>query len=130
LELEGLDCSHVAKIDAVTVRVKEQQGAQREVTKFEISDLVLTVPEINADSFFKWRDEFLLQGKHLDVHEKKGSLVYLDGTRASALLTLNFSGIGMVRIDDADRDRPDSPRLVKVHLYCEKIDIVAPQPPR
>src|SRR5215471_9046220 len=60
LQIAGLDCTRVTKIEAITVKQKvvenpvgEARGYQKGAANVEVSKLVFTLPEAQAESFYK-----------------------------------------------------------------------------
>ena len=69
LQIDGLDCSRVNRVDAISIRQTVPQDALGELRDYvkepaylEIPNLVVTMPESHAASFSAWADDFINQG--------------------------------------------------------------------
>jgi hypothetical protein len=117
LAIDGLDCKTVNKIEAITLR---QTGGDRERPRLEIPNLVLTLPESGAESFYQWHEDFVINGKSAD--ERKGTLEYLTPNLGQALFTLEFENLGIFRLtSDKGEANADQIRRVTAEMYCEEI---------
>jgi hypothetical protein len=134
LTIPGLDCTKVAKIDALTVRqsvTRDEDGEKRdyhlEPGKLEFPNLVITLPDGAAESWLKWHQSFVVEGDNGDDREKTGTLVYLDPTRQKELctLTLHHLGIFKLTLDPAANDN-DKIHRVTVEMYCERMTVAFP----
>jgi hypothetical protein len=116
LEIAGLDCSRVAKIDALPV-----PGS----SPVDFPALRVTAAASSQQTWTDWRDEFVVKGLNDDTHEKSGSLVYLAPDVKTKLGTVKFSNLGIFRLGSASDEQPRSAiaRFV-AELYCEKMELV------
>jgi hypothetical protein len=83
LEIDGIDTTKVAHIDAFSVRQSvssDAVGAKRELTRepqrLSFPNLKITLAEVGADSFRKWYEAFVIKGSNQDTDEKQGRLVF------------------------------------------------------
>lgn len=128
LEIAGLDCSRVNKIESLTVKQKvtenavgEQRDYELEPAHLEIPNLVITLPEANADTFFAWHEDFVIRGMSDSRNEKTGTLSWL-GNNGSLLGSLKFSGLGIFKCaPDKMEAGADNIRRTKAEMYCEDI---------
>jgi hypothetical protein len=114
LEIDGLDCTRVSKVDAFTI-----PGPQAGVVDFP--DLRITLAEANANTWFDWHEAFVVKGK--TAAEKSGSLIFLSPDRKSELGRVLFSGLGIHRLaaaGAAERAASTARRLL-AELYCEQM---------
>lgn len=95
LEIDGLPCERVSKIDSFTW---EQKVVRDEVGKFrepktgpKISDLTLTVGMADLDAWRRW--------KSTGGDEKNGSLTFLGPDRTAELMTIGFDHLSIVSIE-------------------------------
>jgi len=137
ITIPGLDTSRVSKIAPLSVKFKTATGnvgVQREPQKgsgaADISNLVLTLPEAFATSFYTWSDSFLVGGKNGDGEEKTGTIELLDPAGKDVLLTLELKGLGLVSVSTVSSPQsssPDALALVRAELYVESLGLkVAP----
>lgn len=131
LHIEGVDCSKVNKIEAITVKQKVTQlyfGAMRhpelEPTGIEFPNITLTLAAAFADDFIKWHDEFVVKGAKDPEQEKQGYIEFLDPQGKDALFTINLNNVGIhnLQIDKSEANAEDIKRI-KVELYVDSMDL-------
>ena len=84
----------------------------------DYSNLKLQLPEIAAEPFYNWHDNFVLKGFNADKFEKKGTLRWLSPTQnKKPVFSLQFEHLGILSVVRL----PDKPGYVQVELYCEKV---------
>ena len=133
LTIPGLDCSRIAKIEALTIKqtiAQDQIGqariAQKEPAKLEFPNLVISLPEASAGTFYAWFQSMVIKGETGENNEKLGTLEFLDPTLKGTLLTINFHHLGIFGFSPEKSDaNADTIRRVKVEMYCEQITIGA-----
>ncbi|HEY3484181.1 MAG TPA: hypothetical protein VGK49_02300 [Ilumatobacteraceae bacterium] len=134
LEQETTKVSAVSSI-TVTRRVQEHVGEHREFEEDVVLDLprvIVRIAQASVEPFRSWFNDFVINGQNDDGHERTATLTFLDPTRTSDLLRLQFGGVGIVRVA---RERRDAGVEViassHVELYCETIRLtrLAPPPP-
>jgi phage tail-like protein len=130
LQIAGLDCTRVNKIEAITIKQKivdnpvgEMRTVQKEPAKLEVPNLVVSLPEQHAATLLAWHKESLASGNRVAASRKSGQLEYLTEDLRETLFTLDFHGLGIFKVTP---DKPEAGneniRRVKCELYCEKID--------
>jgi len=115
LEIPGLDCSHVTKIDAMTVT----SGPDR----FDFPHITLTLSE-GGDS---WRDwlQSLVTGNDDDKLGKNGELVYLAPDMATELGRVHLFGLKMMIMQTKKVATASEPvNTVVVRLSCDHMEFV------
>jgi len=130
LEIDGLDCTKVNKIDAFTVKrqmatddIGAARDSQKEPGKMEFPDLKITVAEVSSDSWKQWFDDFVVKGNNDESKEKSGTLTLLSADRAIILARINFHNMGIYRIERAAAEaNSDQIARVTVDLYVESMD--------
>jgi hypothetical protein len=131
VELDGVDCGRVAKVDAFTIKqgVKlletgPDRERQLEPVSLEYPNLTLTTSQRFADDFFAWHEDFVIKGNNSAAHEKTGSIILLSPNRTQTLLRINMSGVGIagVTVDKGDSGS-DAIRRVKIELYVEEMGL-------
>jgi hypothetical protein len=117
LEIDGLDCKEVNKVDAITVK-------QTDVGRIEFPNLRLTIAEGAAQSFFDWHEDFVIKGNCDESKEKKGALVFLSPA-GDELARVTLLNLGIFRLaPEKGMAGADQIRRVVVELYCERMQYV------
>ncbi len=128
LLLDGLDTSKVNKIDALVIKQKVSEFAigdnrdfEGQPTTIDFPNLKLTLSESSADTWVKWHEDFVIKGNNDQAHEKKGSLSYLTTDLKTELFRLDFSGVGIFKLDPDPWPSPENIRRVSAELYVEQM---------
>ncbi|HEX7285396.1 MAG TPA: phage tail protein [Candidatus Angelobacter sp.] len=130
LQIAGLDCTRVNKIEAITIKQKvvdnpvgEMRAVQKEPAKLEVPNLVVSLPEQHAATLLAWHKESLAGANRMAASRKSGQLEYLTEDLRETLFTLDFHGLGIFKVaPDKPEAGNENIRRVKCELYCEKID--------
>lgn len=131
LDIDGLPCTRVAKIDAMTWKqkvAKDEVGLFRNATKhaaaLEVPNIKLTISMADWDPWMNWFKSFVIDGKCADGDEKKGSLTLLGPDMSEELLAISFDHIGIISMEqEAVEANKDSIARFVVELYCEEMYI-------
>jgi T4-like virus tail tube protein gp19 len=127
LNIDGLSaaCSRVTQIASLAVKVAavdtsvgDNRRDQIESGKKDVSDLVITLPDTNADDFYAWFKEFAIRGNNTSNFEKSGTLEYLTPDGKKAYFTLTFRSMGIVAVSSAVGSGAGS---VTARMYCDDI---------
>lgn len=127
LTVDGLDTTRVSRVEAFVVKqgiLEFRDGSQREPRKepgnLEIPNLVVTVSETSAESWYQWHEDFVIVGNNAQAQEKTGALHYLTQDLKDSLFTLDFHGLGIFKLapDDSDAEG-DKPPKEKAEMYCQ-----------
>jgi hypothetical protein len=129
LEIDGLDCSKVAKIDSFTIKqtvqtddIGDARDYMKEPGKLEFPNLRITLSESSSDSWKNWHESFVVQSNNDDLKEKKGRLLFLSPDRQKILATINFSNLGIFKLEPEKSETNDSGiKRVVAELYCERM---------
>jgi hypothetical protein len=129
LSIDGIDCSRVFKIEALTLNQKttpyqigELRDYQVEPVQVEYPNLVVTLPESHSKDFWDWYDDFVIKGNCTESSEKSGTLEYLDPTLALTLFQLDFIRLGIFKVtQDKAEANAEAIRRVKFEMYTESI---------
>jgi phage tail-like protein len=129
LTIDGLDCTRVNKIEALTVKQKvidnqlgEFRSYEREPANLEVPNLVITTAHSHAHSFKKWYKSFVIEGNSEEDKEKTGTLEYLTSDLKTVLFTVTFHNLGVFKLtDDKLEAGSESLRRTKVEMYCEEM---------
>ena len=135
LEIPGLDCTHVTKIDSFTVKSKVSENAvgelrdyEKEPTYVEFPNLKITMTASHADTWQQWFQDFLIDGKNGEDSEKSGTLHFLTPNRQADLFSIKLHNLGIFRLaDEPVTANADQVHRVVAELYCERMELVAPK---
>jgi hypothetical protein len=126
------DCTAVTKIEplAFTTVVNQQLlGEVRDYTQQpyqrDVPDLVLTVPECKAASFYAWHDDFVIKGLNGPQYEKNGTLELLGPNQKDVLLTLELKNLGIYRLASVKSSATGGIPQVRATMYCEELTLAA-----
>jgi hypothetical protein len=128
VEIGGLDCKRVSKVDAFTVELKavDQVGDRRDPAvdpKIDFPGLRFTLAESGAATWRAWHEDFVVQGNCDDAHEKSGALVVLD-PGLKELGRVKLEGLGIHRLDSEKVEASkDAVARVVADLYCERMEL-------
>jgi hypothetical protein len=131
LNIDGLDTSHVSKIDSfsVTQKLKELYvGSARfpelEPTGLEFSNLTVYTSLAHADDFLAWYQEVLADGDKDTRQERQGAIEFLGPNRKDTLFTVGLHNVGIfgftIEKSEAGADRP---KRCKIDLYVESMSL-------
>ena len=131
VQIDGLAdaCRRVNKVDAVSVKQKQAEVPQagfrdvmREPASIDFSNLVLMLPEADADPFYEWFQKFVVEGNCTDAAERTGSIEYLTTDLKTILFSVSFQHLGIFKITpDKHEAGAGAIRRVKVEMYCESM---------
>ena len=130
LEIKGLPTAKINKIDAITIKqtavtddIGDQRDYQKEPGKLEFPNLAFTLPETDAQQWYDWFEDFVLQGNSGDEDEKTAQLTYLGSSLTEQLARLDFFNVGIFKIStDKAEANSDQIKRVKVEQYVERIE--------
>lgn len=130
LEIDGLDCTKVNKVDAFTVKqavvtseIGDSRDYEREPAKVEFPNLSVTFLEASAQSWIDWHKSFLIQGNNGQEQEKNGRLLFLSSNLQEQLLEIKFFNLGIFKLDaEAGEPNADAPARMTAELYCERME--------
>lgn len=130
LSIDGVDCSKVSKIDAITIRQgsKSEQGMKREVARssgaVEYANLKVSVSAASAQSWIDWHKSFVIEGKNGDKEEKSGTLEFLDPSMKTALVTIKFQNMGICSLsEEAVEANVEQVRRLEAEIYFEGMTV-------
>jgi phage tail-like protein len=133
LSIDGLekDCRHVTQISSLRIGQKiasdsvgESRGTLKEPGKTEFSNLTINLPEMYADGFFQWADDFLIKGNNSQSSEKTGRLEFLAAS-SKPYFTIEFGGLGITEVAGPSALREKTNRPLKISMYCESMKFSA-----
>ncbi len=129
LTIGDLPCSRVNKIEALVIKqgvastaIGETRDYEKEPTKVEVPNLVITLPESVAKPFYDWHEDFVINGNNGPEAEKQGLLTLLSLDRKQELATISFTNLGIFKLTpEKVESHSDNIRRVKAEMYCEEI---------
>ena len=134
LEIDGVDCTKVNKIDSFTVKqkiIESQTGDQRigtkEPGKLEFPNLVVTFNSASGPSWLSWFTSFVIQGNNGSDKEKTGRIVFLSPDLKSELAEIKLFGVGIYKLLDGVFDPVNEPSaMMRAELYVERMSFKLP----
>ncbi len=132
LTLDGLDCTHIARIESFTVKhvlpeakAGETRDYYREPGKMDFPNLKITLSSASSQTWQDWFESFVIQGKHGPQEERKGRLEFLSPNRREVLATIEFTGLGIFRLETSG-SQPNSDMVLRTtaDLYCEGMKFI------
>lgn len=132
LEVDGLDCTEVTKIDSFTIKrsstsenIGEDRVAKTTNEKLVFPNLHIALKESGAATWKQWADDFIIKGKNQDADEKNGRLIFLTGgNKPRELARIEFKHLGIFRL--AQDGGGETIRQITAGLYCEQMVFVCP----
>jgi hypothetical protein len=126
LEIEGIDCEKVRAIDSFTVKQKivhddvgERAESARLPGAIQFPDLKVYFSEVMNDSWAKWFDDFVIQGKSGSEKEKSGKLTLLSANN-QPLASIAFSNLAPFEMGVETDD--DGQRRGTAKVYCDAME--------
>jgi hypothetical protein len=130
VEIDGLDCSKVNKVAALTVKqtvVSDDIGDARdylkEPAKLEFPNLKITLAEATAKTWDTWFDDFVVKGNNGAANEKNGALVLLTPDRKTELARITLHNVGIFALRRRQVANDESIKRVTAELYCERMEL-------
>ena len=133
LEIDGLDCTRVARIDSFSVKraaapdnVGEARDSKKEPARLEFPILKITVAESSAETWISWFDEFVVKGNCDDSKEKSGTLTLLGANMKDPVARIKLQHLGICRLHQEDAEA-GSDRLATLvaEVYVEGMEFQA-----
>jgi hypothetical protein len=130
LEIDGIDCSKVSRVESFTVKQKvvtddigEARDSRKEPGKLEFPNLKITVAETAAQPFLDWLESFVVKGNSDEKNEKSGSLTLLSPNRLDVLAQIKFFNLGIFRVQSAKSEaNADQIKRIEVEMYVERME--------
>jgi hypothetical protein len=130
LEIDGLDCSKVHRVESFTVRqtavagaIGDQRDYAKEPGKLEFPNVRITIAETLAQPFLDWHESFVIKGDNDETKEKNGSLTLLTPNRQTALARIKFFNMGIFFVQPEKSDaNADTIKRLTVEMYVERME--------
>ena len=115
LAIDGLDCTKVSKIDAITMTATPNVDGS---PTFDFPNLVITFAAASLSSWKTWFDAFIVSG----TGEKFGTLTLLSPNFSTELAVLRFNNVGIFRLDpEPETASGDSIVKARAELYVGRM---------
>src|SRR5262245_17717989 len=108
VEIPGLDCSRVRKVDSFTVKSYPNKN-------LDFPTLTLTLPE----SWIAWHKSMVVDGMNGDSSEKNGAIVFLAADMSTEIGRVSLSNLGISSLKFDSPGGASMIRTVTAELYCE-----------
>jgi hypothetical protein len=128
LQIDGLDCTKVTKIESlsVTSKVAEDQLGQTkesalEPTTVDFPNLEITLNEVSSKTWSDWLEDFVIKGKNSESDERSGTIQLLAADAKTELARIKLIGLGIYQLETLSTEKISS---VKAELYCKRMELV------
>jgi hypothetical protein len=131
VRISGLEdaCRNVSKVEAINIKqnvventIGEKLIFDKEPAQIDFPNVILTIPESDAEKWYKWHKEFVIEGKSYSQSERNGGIEYLSSDLASTLFSLELENLGIIKFTpDKAESGGEKIRNVKIEMYCEKM---------
>ncbi len=105
LEIDGLECKRVSRIDPFTVKqqvaadaVGESREYVKQPGKLEFPNLKVTFSAADTHSWAAWFDDFVLKGRSGQENEKSGTITFLASDLTTTLFSVRLFNLGIFRL--------------------------------
>jgi len=128
LAIDGLDCTRVMRVDALTVKQTLVEVGDvrvgRQPGQLEFPNLKVALSQAGSETWFAWFDDFVLKGNNDVSKEKKGSIALLSPDLKDELLRIDLFNLGIFAIGPERTDvSSDKIAAVMAQLYCERMEL-------
>ena len=135
LEIDGLDCTKVSRIDPFVVsrpieRVESHGSVGLVAGPIDFPSLRITLSAVSAGSWLAWHQDFVVAGNNGPAGEKHGVLTLLASNLQTELAHIELSGLGIFRLttDPPEDASPSQVARWYAELYCEQMTLVPGSP--
>jgi hypothetical protein len=124
LQIDGLDCKKVSRIDAftvtrnVTAMSSGSGGVDLVPEKVEFPNLKITLSKVSAAEWYDWHESFVVNGNNDDSFERNGTISFLSTDYKTVLSHIDLHHLGIVRLAS---NPSDAITRVTAELYCEEM---------
>lgn len=128
LQIDGLDCTKVTRIESLSVTSKvadDQIGqikdSQLEPATLAFPNLEITLNEVSSKTWFDWVEDFVIKGKNTESDERSGTIQLLAADAKTELARIKLIGLGIYQLATLSTEKVSS---VKAELYCRRMELV------
>jgi len=124
LEINGLDCKKVSRIEAFTITRKVTAiasgsgGVDLVPEKVEFPNLKITLSKVSAETWYDWHESFVVNGNNDDSFERNGTISFLSNDYKSVLSHIDLHHLGIIRLAS---NPSDAIAKLTAELYCEEM---------
>jgi hypothetical protein len=88
----------------------------------DVSAVVFSVPESDADPVYAWHEDFVVQGNNGPEQERSGVLRFLDPNYKDVLFRIDLGHLGVLRVAP-ERHEANAQVISRSHveMYCEQV---------
>src|SRR6266568_2478503 len=128
----GGPVKRVSKIETFTVKQNAKPVScgpdwmyQIAPTSLEYPNITMTLSMVEAQMFFDWHKDFVVDGNNGPDKEKTGAITMLSQDLQEELLTVELKQLGIcnLTVEKSDAGGQDAFSRVKVDLYCEEMSL-------
>ena len=131
LDINGVNCDHVSKIESFTVKQKIKPlytGSNRypelEPTGVEFPKLTVSIAAAHAGDFIKWHQDAVVNGDKDPKHQKPGAIEFLDPTTAKMIFKIELKNIGISQLSSEKSEaNAESIKRCKIELFVEGMEL-------
>jgi hypothetical protein len=129
IELDGLPCKRVAKIDAFTIKqslhdsVGDVRDYAKEPGKIEYPNLTLLISQADINSWLQWYEDFIVKAQNTNADEKTGTLTFLAPNLQDEIGHIDLKGVGLRRFTPFLAGQSDTAAYFEVELYVEQMTL-------
>lgn len=131
LDIQGIDCTHVTRIDSFTVTQKIKPlytGVSRfpelEPTGVEFSNVTIYLAVAHAEDFLDWYKDFVVAGGKDTAHERDGFIEFLGPDNQTVLFTIYLNRLGIHRLAvEKSEANTEQIKRYKIELYLESMEL-------
>lgn len=134
IKIDGLEteCSHITRVNSLKLgqsikdfHTGEDRYPQKEPTKMEYSNIVVRLPEMFADGFYKWHEDMVVKGMSSRQYEKSGTLEYFAPNSSQPYFGIQLKGLGLFEIKGSSGLRSKTNNPIEIVMYCEGMKFYA-----
>jgi len=117
LEIAGLDCTKVSRIDEFTVRRDFK-------SPIDFPDLRIFLSMVSAQAWIEWHKRMVIDGRGGDKEEKVGTIRLLTADFKTELARIELAGLGIYQLKPEWPVPDAAPQRLVVDLYCEQMTLI------
>ena len=127
LHIDGLVCTKVSKIDSFSVKRRVTTtssgggGVRLLAGPVSFPNLVITLSQASAATWFDWHESFVVNGKNGEDFERNGSITFLSNDSKKELSRIDLHHLGIARLASVKGERGSQIGQVTAELYCEEM---------
>jgi len=123
-------CKRINSFESPSVEMKVQRDQIGDARWYElvpgalnkVPDLKFTVAEVDAEAFYAWHQDFVVDGNCSAEQETSIELTYLDQSLKNELMVVTFTQVGIFNLSAGKReDMADGIQRITVEAYCEDV---------